>query len=65
MIYAGEEFCDQMDRVAVHPWKQADPVNYARVQDSWRRDVFDQVSRLVKLRKTNKALWGNEVGFHK
>ena len=63
MIYAGEEFCDRQDRAAKHPTKQVDPVNYSRAMHDWRQDLLKTVSRLVKLRTTNKALWGDELKF--
>ena len=62
MIFTGEEFCDQQDREATHPTKQVDPVNFSRVTtDAWRREVFDCVRRLIKLRKNNPALCEDEV----
>jgi pullulanase len=63
MIYAGEEFCDKMDRAAVHPYKQVDPVNYNRLNDSWRKELFFEVSRLVALRKRSAALGSDTVNF--
>jgi hypothetical protein len=42
MIFAGEEFADQHDFPVVHPQKQVDPVNFDRLQEPWRRRVFDQ-----------------------
>ena len=41
MIFAGEEFADQHDLAVVHPHKQVDPVNFDRLQDPWRRRVFE------------------------
>ena len=63
MIYAGEEFCDRQDRAAKHPTKQVDPVNYSRASHPWRKDLLDAVSRLIKTRTSNPALWGDEVNF--
>ncbi len=63
MIFAGEEFADQHDLPVRHPEKQADPVNFDRREDAWRRRVFEYVSRLVKLRTTADALAVNDVEF--
>jgi pullulanase len=66
MIYAGEEFCDEQDRVAEHPFKQVDPVNYGRLLHSdagWRWELFEYVSRLVKFRTESDALSGDSVDF--
>jgi len=63
MIFAGEEFADQHDLPVKQPQKQADPVNFDRREDDWRRRVFDYVSRLVKLRTTSHALAVNDVRF--
>jgi pullulanase len=63
MILAGEEFCDEQDNKAEHPWKQVDPVNFERVTDDWRMDLFGYVKRLVELRKKNEALKGDMVEF--
>ena len=46
-----------------HPGKQTDPVNYDRLADPWRKDVFDAVARLVKLRTAADALAVNDVEF--
>lgn len=62
MIFAGEEFADCHD-LDIMRKKQADPVNFDRLDDSWRRDIFDYVARLVKLRTTHDALAVNEVTF--
>jgi 1,4-alpha-glucan branching enzyme len=60
MIFAGEEFCDQMDRhdldVNMGREKQIDPVNFARRDEPWRRRVFDRNKRLIALRKRSEAL---------
>jgi 1,4-alpha-glucan branching enzyme len=63
MILAGEEFADDHDLPVVHPDKQIDPVNYDRLDDPWRRRVFDQVARLVRLRSTAGALAVNDTAF--
>lgn len=61
MIFAGEEFCDQMDRPIGQ--KQIDPVNYERKSEPWRSAVFDYVSNLVKFRKTCPALGVDDTDF--
>ncbi len=63
MILAGEEFADHHDLQPVHPHKQSDPVNFSRMNDEWRRRVFDYVARLVKFRTTSQALARNEITF--
>jgi pullulanase len=63
MILAGEEFADQHDLRPVHPQKQSDPVNFSRMNDEWRRRIFDYVARLVKLRTSSQALARNEITF--
>src|SRR5205807_1969159 len=42
---------------------QSDPVNYDRLADPWRRDVFDAVARLVRLRTASAALAVNDTEF--
>jgi 1,4-alpha-glucan branching enzyme len=54
MIFAGEEFCDEMDLDIAH--KQSDPVNYERKNDDWRSRVFNYVANLINLRKDCPAL---------
>ena len=69
MILAGDEFADQHDRfdangnVTQDGGKQVDPVNYTRLKDEWRQDIFQYVSRLVKLRTTSDALCVNDTHF--
>jgi pullulanase len=67
MIFAGEEFCDQMDRLDLDmnsgQEKQIDPVNFARKNEPWRKRVFDCTARLVALRKRSKALGVNDTSF--
>ncbi|GHO49329.1 alpha-amylase family glycosyl hydrolase [Ktedonospora formicarum] len=63
MIFAGEEFADQHDEPTSGPEKQLDPVNFERRYDPWRARIVDHVSRLVKLRTSNEALWNNETSF--
>ncbi|KAK3901012.1 1,4-alpha-glucan branching enzyme GlgB [Staphylotrichum tortipilum] len=64
MIFAGEEFADEMDRSVDMGLKQSDPVNYARRDDGgWRRDLFKYVARLVKCRTRCPALGEDETEF--
>lgn len=72
MILAGEEFVDEMesqnfdtnikedDRNNI---KQVDPVNFDRLNDAWRKEVFNYVARLVKFRTTSNALAVNDTNF--
>lgn len=70
MIFAGDEFADEHD---IKIWelseeqrrgrKQTDPVNYARLNDPWRQNLYNYVSRLVKLRTTSSALGVNDTRF--
>ncbi|MEO7276102.1 MAG: alpha-amylase family glycosyl hydrolase [Vicinamibacterales bacterium] len=62
-ILAGDEFADQHDLSVGNPAKQQDAVNYDRVDEPFRRRVFDYVSRLVKLRTSEPALSVNETEF--
>ncbi|KAE8159264.1 glycoside hydrolase superfamily [Aspergillus tamarii] len=61
MIFAGEEFCDQMDRPV--GLKQVDPVNYERKAQDWRARVFNYVANLVRLRKECPALGVDDTQF--
>ena len=69
MILAGEEFADQHDlfdaqgRVTHQGGKQVDPVNYSRVDEVERHDLFDYVSRLIKFRTSHPALSAKETTF--
>ena len=69
MILAGEEFGDQHDLFDRHGnvtnagGKQVDPVNYGRFEEPDRRELFDYVARLVKLRTSHPALGVNDTGF--
>ncbi|KAH7094252.1 putative alpha amylase, catalytic domain subfamily [Paraphoma chrysanthemicola] len=60
MIFAGEEFCDQMDRHDLEKnmgqEKQIDPVNFGRRDEPWRKDVFEHNRKLIALRKRSEAL---------
>jgi pullulanase len=59
MIFAGEEFVDQMDG----PGKQNDPVNWERKAQDWRSRVFNYVAKLVRLRKECPALGDDDTEF--
>ncbi|KAJ5355079.1 uncharacterized protein N7496_012291 [Penicillium cataractarum] len=61
MIFAGEEFCDQMDRPVGQ--KQVDPVNYERKAEDWRARVFNYIATLVELRKNCPALGVDDTDF--
>ncbi|KAH8679502.1 glycoside hydrolase superfamily [Tricladium varicosporioides] len=61
MIFAGEEFVDQMDRPIGQ--KQIDPVNYERKSEDWRTRVFDYVATLVKFRTQCAALGDDDTDF--
>jgi pullulanase len=63
MIFAGEEFADQHDLPVVHPQKQIDPVNFDRLQDRWRRRIFDYCAHLVRFRTRSDALAVNDTEF--
>ena len=68
MILAGDEFADPMDFNLNDPnvdtRKQTDPVNYDLVtSDPWRAQLFQYVSRLVKVRTTADALSVNDTEF--
>lgn len=64
MIFAGEEFADQMDRSVDMGKKQSDPVNYSRKNDGgWRQHLFGYVANLVKFRTMCPALGENETDF--
>lgn len=68
MILAGDEFADQQDLdISFSPdrdkHKQIDPVNYSRMEDDWRRRIFDYVAKLVRFRRTSDALAMNDTEF--
>jgi 1,4-alpha-glucan branching enzyme len=64
MIFAGEEFADQMDRSVDMGKKQSDPVNYSRKNDGgWRQGLFGYVANLVKFRKQCPALGEDDTEF--
>lgn len=70
MILAGDEFADENDLfnikgvVTNQSGKQIDPVDFYRLQgddNAWRRQVLDNVKRLIALRKTHPALGVNDT----
>lgn len=61
MIFAGEEFVDQMDRPIGQ--KQIDPVNYERKAEPWRSAVFNYVANLVRFREQCPALGDDDTNF--
>lgn len=63
MIFAGDEFADAHDLSVAHPPKQRDAVNYERLEEPFRRRIFDYVARLVKCRTSEEALSVNDTDF--
>jgi pullulanase len=63
MILAGDEFADEHDLAVSHPAKQRDAVNYGRLDEPFRRRVFEYVARLVRLRAGADALAVNDTNF--
>ena len=63
MILAGDEFADQHDLGVSHPPKQRDAVDFERLEEPFRRRIFDHVARLVRLRTTADALAVNDTSF--
>jgi 1,4-alpha-glucan branching enzyme len=63
MILAGDEFADQHDLSTTNPDKQQDAVNFGRLDEPFRRRIFDYVSRLVKFRTSYQALSVNDTDF--
>lgn len=63
MIFAGDEFADQHDLSVSHPPKQLDAVNFERLEQPFRRRIFDYVARLVKFRTQYDALAVNDTEF--
>jgi pullulanase len=66
MILAGDEFADQHDLDISDEHgsnKQIDPVKYNRMNEPWRRRIFDYVARLVKFRTRSDALAVNDTVF--
>lgn len=64
MIFAGEEFADQMDISRDMRKKQLDPVNYERKdRDAWRHALFKYVANLVTFRTRCPALGVDDTDF--
>ncbi|KAK5658929.1 hypothetical protein OQA88_1746 [Cercophora sp. LCS_1] len=64
MIFAGEEFADQMDQSIDMRKKQTDPVNYSRKDDGgWRQALFAYVANLVAFRTKCPALGEDDTDF--
>ena len=69
MILAGEEFGDQHDlfdgngNVTENGGKEVDPVDFSRLQEPFRQEIFQYVSRLVHLRTSAAALSVNDTDF--
>jgi 1,4-alpha-glucan branching enzyme len=63
MIFAGDEFADEHDLGIGNPDKQRDAVNFERLEQPWRRAIFDYVARLVKFRTSYPALGLNDTDF--
>lgn len=64
MILAGDEFADQQDLPQLTDTnKQLDPVNFDRMADPWRTELFQYVARLVRLRTSHPALRVNDTTF--
>jgi pullulanase/glycogen debranching enzyme len=69
MILAGEELGDEHDlfdrhgNVTHQGGKQVDPVNYSRFDEPDRKDLFNYVAKLIKLRTSHPSLAADEVFF--
>jgi glycosidase len=63
MIFAGDEFADQHDLPVTDDKKQTDSVNYSRVEEPFRKRIFEYVGRLVKFRTSADALSVNDTDF--
>jgi 1,4-alpha-glucan branching enzyme len=64
MILAGDEFGEQSNFEQVNDSnKEIDPINFEHLQDAWRKDVFQYVSRLVKFRTTSNAFSVDDADF--
>jgi hypothetical protein len=63
MIFAGDEFADEHDLSVAHPPKQLDAVNFERLQEPFRRRVFEYVARLVRFRTSYESLSVNDTDF--
>ncbi|MGA1876329.1 MAG: alpha-amylase family glycosyl hydrolase [bacterium] len=63
MILAGDEFAECSDLKCTHPHKQMDAVNFERMEEIWRRRIFDYVANLVHFRTKSPALGVNDNEF--
>ncbi len=69
MFLAGEEFADQNDlfdsngNVTDAGGKEVDPVDFTRLNEPLRHDIFEYVARLVKFRTSQPALGVNDTDF--
>jgi len=69
MFLAGEEFADQNDlfdsngNVTESGGNQVDPVEFSRVNEPLRHDVFEYVARLVRFRTSQPALGVTDTDF--
>ena len=63
MILAGDEFADEHDLSVANPPKQRDAVNFGRLDQPFRRRIFDYVTKLVKFRTSYEALSLNDTDF--
>jgi pullulanase len=64
MIFAGEEFADQHDLdINEMDHKQIDPVNFSRMGEEWRSNIFQYVARLTRFRIASPALATNDTNF--
>ncbi len=61
-MLAGEEFADETDVDNLQN-RQLDPVNYSRLDEPVRRELFEYVARLVKLRTTYEGLLVDDIAF--
>jgi pullulanase len=69
MFLAGEEFADQNDlfdangNVTDSGGTEVDPVDFSRVNEPLRHDIFEYVARLVHFRTSQPALGVNDTEF--
>jgi pullulanase/glycogen debranching enzyme len=64
MILAGDEFAQSHQSPQVNDAnKEIDPIRFELKSQPWRRDLFQFVSRLVKLRTTADALSVDDTDF--
>jgi pullulanase len=69
MFLAGEEFADQNDlfdsngNISDPGGKEIDPVDFSRIAEPLRHDIFEYVARLVHFRTSHPALSVNDTDF--